>query len=203
MSFKPNDFSLGIIDFLGILLPGAILMFLHGNFLIQIFGTQITIDGQLGLWVAFFVWSYIIGHFLLGVGVPLNRLLKFTLAKKNHRFYDEVASEIKLPPGTPANREDCFYRAYSFVRLYSAAAIVEVDRQAAEYKLFRSLTLVFLLDTPLAWIKGALNGPRAALTIVFAGLALARFLFLLAWTQRLAFEFYHLLKTEGPVKPAV
>lgn len=176
-------------------------MFLHGDFLIQIYGTRITGEGQLLLWVSFFVWSYIIGHFLLGVGVPLNRLQKLRVAEKDDSYYHEVASEIKLPPNTKPNREDCYYRAYSFVRLYNAAAIGEVDRQAAEYKLFRSLTLVFLLDIPLAWVKGALTWPRVALTIVLAGLALARFLFLLAWTQRLAFEFYHLLKTESPIKP--
>jgi hypothetical protein len=194
---KPSDFLISIIDFLGILLPGAVLVFLHGSYFLLVFNIQTVTDGQTSHWILFFVCSYIIGHFLLGIGVPLNKLQRFRSAEANDKYYQEVKSEISLPPDVKKNREDSYYRAFSFVRLYNAAAVAEVDRQAAEYKLFRSLTLVFMLDLPLAWIRDMQNGSRAVFVCLLAALALIRFLFLLDWARRLTFEFYHLM-TKGP-----
>lgn len=194
---KPGDFLISIIDFLGILLPGAVLIFLHGSYFLQVFNIQMATDGQTGLWILFFVCSYVIGHFLLGIGVPLNQLQAVYSAEDKDDYYREVRTEISLPPNVKQNREDSYYRAYSFVRLYNAAAIAEVDRQAAEYKLFRSLTLVFMLDLPLAWIREMQNWPRALMMCVLAVLALWRFLFLLDWARRLTFEFYFLM-IKGP-----
>ena len=196
---KPGDFLISIIDFFGILLPGAVLVFLHGSYFLQTFNIQIATDQT--SWILFFVCSYIVGHFLLGVGVPLNKLQEVYLAEDKDAYYREVQSEISRPPDVHQNREDSYYRAFSFVRLYNAAAIAEVDRQAAEYKLFRSLTLVFILDLPLAWIRGMQNWPRALLVCVLAALALWRFLFLLNWARRLTFEYYFLM-TKGP-RPVV
>lgn len=197
---KPGDFLISIIDFFGILLPGAVLVFLHGSYFLQSFNIQIATDAQMG-WILFFVCSYIVGHFLLGIGVPLNKLQEVYLAENEDAYYREVKSEISQPPDVPQNRVDSYYRAFSFVRLYNTAAIAEVDRQAAEYKLFRSLTLVFILDLPLAWIRGMQTWPRALLVCVLAALALWRFLFLLDWARRLTFEYYFLM-TKGP-RPVV
>jgi hypothetical protein len=194
---KPGDFLIGVIDFLGILLPGAVLVFLHGSFLREVFNVQLTIYDQTGIWILFFVCSYILGHFLLGAGVPLNKFQGAYLAESTDEYYQEVRDQISLPYDVKQNREDSFYRAYSFVRLYNAAAIAEVDRQAAEYKLFRSLTIVFLLDLLLAWLRGMHSWPRALLAFALAGLALWRFLFLLNWARRLTFEYYFLM-TKGP-----
>lgn len=199
---KPGDFLISIIDFLGILLPGAVLIFLHGNYFLQVFNIQMPTDGQPGPWILFFVCSYIIGHFLLGIGVRLNRLQGLYSAEDKDDYYLQVKSEISLPPNVKKNREDSYYRAYSFVRLYNAAAVAEVDRQAAEYKLFRSLTLVFILDLPLAWIRDMQNWSRAFLVCVLVVLALWRFLFLLDWARRLTFEYYFLM-TKGPRPVAI
>lgn len=114
---KPGDFLIGVIDFLGILLPGAVLVFLHGSFLREVFNVQLTIYDQTGIWILFFVWSYILGHFLLGVGVPLNKLQGAYLAESTDAYYQEVRDEISLPRDVKQNREDSYYRAYSFVRL--------------------------------------------------------------------------------------
>ena len=86
-----------------------------------------------------------------------------------------------------------FNAAFSFVRLKSPSALAEVERQAAEYKLFRSLTLVFLLDGLLAALVGPHSPRRLLIDAVLTVGAGARFLFLLIWTQRLAFEFFALL----------
>jgi hypothetical protein len=193
---KPSDFFVSVIDFLGILLPGAVLLSIHGNLLLKRLDGSLPIDGQSSHWIVFLVLSYIIGQFLLGIGVRLNDLDERYSPKKKDKYYQEVKSEIQLPEGVETRR-DTYYRAYSFVRLMSAAAIAEVDRQTAEYKFFRSLTIVFLLDIPLAWASGSFNWPRALIAFILALLSLWRFLFLLDWSQRLTFEFYHLIKKES------
>jgi hypothetical protein len=93
----------------------------------------------------------------------------------------------------PTNRAAAYHRAYSFVRLRSPEATAEIDCQAAEYKLFRGLVLVFLLDFPLAWLDNSLTLLRAVVMLVLLAFALWRFLFLLHWARQLTFEFYTLL----------
>jgi hypothetical protein len=192
---KPSDFFVSVIDFLGILLPGAVLLSIHGNLLLKWVDSSLSIDGQSSHWLVFLVLSYIIGQFLLGIGVRLNSLEERYSPEDEDKYYQEVKSEIPLPD--EVKRRNAYYRAYSFVRLQSAAAIAEVDRQVAEYKLFRSLTIVFLLDIPLVWANGSFNRPRALIAFMLAVLSLWRFLFLLDWSQRLTFEFYHLIKKES------
>jgi hypothetical protein len=52
VAYKPGDFFLGVIDFFGILVPGAILMYLHGDRLLVLLGGQPILDGQVSRWVA-------------------------------------------------------------------------------------------------------------------------------------------------------
>jgi hypothetical protein len=185
VAYKPGDFFLGVIDFFGILVPGAVLMYLHGDRLLALLGGQPMLDSQVSRWVAFLIGAFVLGQFLLGASVPLNRLLNIFLP-----FWPE-------PKRTAASkRTAAYYWAYSYVRLHSAVAITEIDRQTAEYKMFRGLTLVFLLDFPLAWTNGSLDWPRAAVMSLLLALALWRFLFLLNWARRLTFEFYDLLEAQ-------
>lgn len=83
-----------------------------------------------------------------------------------------------------------FYSAFSFIRIHSPEAMTELERQAAEYKLFRSLTLLFFLDIPLAAICGSLSPTRLVVALSIVCLAAYRFRWLFDWTYRLAFDFY-------------
>jgi hypothetical protein len=226
VAYKPGDFFLGVIDFFGILVPGAVLMYLHGDRLLALLGGQRMLDSQVSRWAAFLIGAFVLGQFLLGASVPLNRLVDFFWPESNDSYYRDVKYRIKPPResgskkrGTVAlnrlldfflpfwpepkrkaasKRTATYYRAYSYVRLHSAAAITEIDRQTAEYKLFRGLTLVFLLDFPLAWINGSLDWSRAAVMGLMLALALWRFLFLLRWARRLTFELCDLILKEPP-----
>ena len=55
MSYKPGDFFLGDIGFFGILVPGAILMYLHGDRLLAWLGEQPILDSQVGRWISFLI----------------------------------------------------------------------------------------------------------------------------------------------------
>jgi hypothetical protein len=148
--------------------------------------------------VGFLIGAYVLGQFLFGVTEPLDRLSKFYPPESKDPYYQQARNRIKPPRKLkPKGRTAAYYRAYSYVRLHSAAAITEIERQTAEYKLFRSLVFVFLLDFPLAWTSGSLDWPRAAVMSLLLAFALWRFLHVLDWARRLTFEFYALLLEEG------
>src|SRR6185295_1539031 len=74
MSDKPGDFFLGVIDFFGILVPGIALLVLQGPTLADRLSVSLPQAQNWWDWVPALVAAYVAGHFLLGLGVPLNRL---------------------------------------------------------------------------------------------------------------------------------
>jgi hypothetical protein len=72
----------------------------------------------------------------------------------------------------------------------------------ADYKLFRSLTLVFALDLVLLLLfRGIAPWPRLLFSLTLFLLAAWRFIFLLGWTYRTTFEYYALLERSDPGLP--
>lgn len=190
MNQKPSDLMLSVIDFFGILVPGAVLAFLHGNFLLAPLGLSMGALQTLADWIPAFFIAYVLGHFLLGFSVPLNRLAARFPSKATTAYYRAVQAHLKLPPEVPDTRTSAFYSAFSFIRIHNTAAMVEVERQAAEYKLFRSLTLLFLLDIPLTAASHSLSLTRLVISLLVVCLAAYRFMWLLDWTYQMAFDFY-------------
>lgn len=194
MNYRPGDLYIGVIDFFGILVPGAVLLFLHGESLAQPLGLPLNPEQAPAL-MAFFVGAYVFGHFLLGIGVPLNRLLQIYRPERRDIFYKAIKNKVDLPDNALMKRSDIFYRTYAFVRTQSPAALSEIERQMADYKLFRSLTIVFGLDLILMVLFGDHNSPRFMLSGALLIVAAWRFLFLLHWTYRITFEYYALLRS--------
>jgi hypothetical protein len=191
MEYKPGDFFIGVIDFFGILIPGAVFAFLHGEPLLRLAAVVLPTDRGTFFWVEFLVGSLLLGHFLVGCSVPLNRLVEVFWPESKDKFYEEAAQEISLP--VAMNRRDAFYRAYCFLRIKNQPAVAEIDRQVADYKLFRSLTALFLVDLVLTLTAGGCNVRHLLVSFTLMILAGARYLFLLNWTQELTFDYYTLL----------
>jgi hypothetical protein len=101
-----------------------------------------------------------------------------------------VRRQLRLPADVPATDSNIFYAAFSYIRIHSAAAMAEIERQVGEYKLFRSLTLLFLLDLPLAYAAQRLVASRLAISLIVVALSYYRFQWLLDWSYRLTFDFY-------------
>ena len=202
MSEKPADFFLGAIDFFGILVPGIALLMLQGSTLAHLAAISVPEAQNWWDWVPALVAAYVAGQFLLGLGVPLNRLASLVFPESKDRFFQAVRDEVPLPPNVGRKRSYVFNAAFSFVRLASPSALAEVERQAAEYKLFRSLTLVFLLDGLLVALAGPYSSRRLLIDAILTVGAGARFLFLLVWTQRLVFEFFAMLTRHDQPFPA-
>ena len=197
MAYKPGDFFLGVIDFFGIVVPGAVMLFLDGPRLREALNFQLPTD-SVQQWTVFLVGSYVLGHFLLGAGVPLNHILRLYRPVKRDRSYERVKGSLNAElRGTPEEaRTDAFYLAYSFVRLKSPAALSEIERQMADYKLFRSLALVFALDLAVNLWGHAWDWRLSLLSILLV-LAAARYCFLLSWTYRITFDYYALLNASA------
>jgi hypothetical protein len=196
--YKPGDLFVGVIDFFGIIVPGAVLLYLRGDLILGYLGKPSIIPpDQVAYWVIFLIGAYLLGQILLGAGVPLNNLADIFSSAEKDGYYNEVKKDIDLPAAIK-NRTNDFYRAFSFVRLNSERAIAEIERQAAEYKLFRSLSLVFLVDFLLSLSAGSIGMKRTLLSGLLCLISVWRFLFLLNWTRRLTFEFYSLLLKKRP-----
>lgn len=196
MDQKPGDLFLSVIDFFGILIPGGVLVFLHRDLILKPLGLSLGELQSPATWILALVVSFVVGHFLLGFSVWLNGLANRFPSKSTKAYEKAVRAQLKLPSGVPDTPTNIFYSAFSFVRINSAEAMAELERQAAEYKLFRNLTLVFLVDIPLSAFSGSFSLKRLVVSLIIAGLAAYRFQWLLDWTHHLAFDFYLQLRQQ-------
>jgi len=198
MADKPGDFYIGIIDFFGILVPRAILLYLHKNFALDYLGWFSPQGPE--LWVVFAVAAYVTGHFLMAASQVLNKFQEVFYPEKYDPYYKEVREKINLPADVSQNRSNMFYRAFAFVRLVSPSGLAEIERQMAEYKLFRSLTLVFALDFIFQVFLNFYSIAmwfRTFSSLLLCVAALWRFLYLLNWTRRITFEYCALLQSDS------
>lgn len=87
MSFEPEKFFIGLMDFFSILLPGAMLTYIvqdeAGPALLGP-GRYAGIDGTEG-WILFFFSSYLLGHFIFLVGSMLDDALYDPFRKGTYR----------------------------------------------------------------------------------------------------------------------
>jgi hypothetical protein len=191
MNQKPSDLYLGAIDFFGILIPGSILVFLHGDLFLRPFGLQVPMGDSLYDLILLFIISYVFGQFLLSFSVPLNRLGRRCQSETTKKYEEDVRNCMELPKEVSnGESENIYYSAFSFIRIHNASAIVEIERQAAAYKLFRSLTLLFLLDFLLTFFSGSFSLTRLVVPLLIVPLSAYRFIKLFDWTYRLVYDFY-------------
>src|SRR5882724_7540079 len=188
-----------VIEFFGILLPGVIFAYLHSTLL----HTGFTSNPNMGLaqipkdsfWILMFIVSLILGHFIHAFSDPLDGPATWVyFYKKTKAYLDAAACLMTLPDGTPKTSKNYFYFAFSFIRLHDAGAVAELERQAADYKFFRSLALLFLLEILLSMLDPFVsrNVLLGRLAVLFSTTCLAAVVakLLIEWTYQLAFELY-------------
>jgi len=196
---KPGDFFVDIIDFFGILVPGAVLLYLQSGLALKYLGWSYSMDSPVKGMV-FAVGAYVGGQFLMHASQCWNRPHGFFYPEKNDQYYREAQKTILLPANISNDRTNAFYRAFAYVRLNSPSGLAEIERQMAEYKMFRSMILVFALDGIFQTIT---NRGWPSRIFVSLGLCLAagwQFLDLLNWTRRITFEYYTLLYSDHSKK---
>lgn len=189
MNARPSDLFLNVIEFFGILVPGALLCFLHKDLLFEKTGISIANLDSTADWIETAIFSYIVGSVIFGISVPLNKLVK--LSEETKKYCDEASKYVNLPiEKKPAA---VFYNVFSYIRLNSPEATTELERQTAEYKLFRSLIVLFFFDFIITFATLKITLWRFCLQAIMIGFAFYRFDFLVDWTYRLAFGYYLLL----------
>src|SRR6476619_1474528 len=112
---KPADFYVTIIDFFGVLLPGAVMTYLYGPRLQHLMNMSDHTEPTV-VWPAFLITSYIIGQLLLGVGVHMNGILSWYKPKNRDKFYQEVRKDIEAQLPEANSRKDTFYRIHAYLR---------------------------------------------------------------------------------------
>lgn len=193
-----------VIEFFGILLPGVIFTYLHMALLSAMLIPSVSAGKGLiqadWSWILVFIFSLILGHFLHAFSDPLDGLAEhFYLYRKTKAYLSAAMSSIKLPKEVPCTSKNYFYYVFSFIRIHNAVAVAELERQAGDYKFFRSLMLLSLLDIPLSVLDPFVG--RDVLPVRLSVLFLAACLtavvakLLFEWTYQLAFELY-LIQTE-------
>ena len=202
MSFKPGDFFLGVVSFLGVLLPGTLFLLLHLS--------GFVVATKLGppVWIVFAIAAYMVGHLLLAASEMLNstadgvsslffrgldeRLRSRELDYRNaHRAYLSV--EASKDEKVLEARAFVFHTALSYVRLRNAAAAAEIDHHMADYKLLRSLVLVLLLNSAILLAISRGHSERSYLEIAISALAYLCFVRMYNWARYLAFDYSVLL----------
>ncbi len=101
MNQKPGDLMLNVIDFFGILIPGAVLVFLYGNFLLSPLGLSVSGIQSLADWIPAFFIAFVLGHILLGLSVKFNDVAARFSSDETKAFYGTICPELPQlqPPG--------------------------------------------------------------------------------------------------------
>jgi hypothetical protein len=165
VSYKPEDFFVGVIDFFAVLLPGALLSFLMIDFARwHVFGRILPpIRNEAQGWVVFAFSSYLLGHFVFLAGSytdPLyHQFRRRFVPKEKDRTYLQARKikETCLGDSSSEPIMNTFQWAKANAQLRYPAALLEVRRHEADSKFFRSLivvlaVLVFVLISKAAWI---------------------------------------------------
>jgi hypothetical protein len=152
MSYKPQDFLVGVIDLFAVLLPGAILVGVAlGVEPVRTFlysdpdGILRPLPAGAPGWVAFVLAAYLAGHLLFLVGAlldsalydPLRRM--FVPPTNDKAFNAAKAAQAKLSIAKAGINP--FQWARASLRLHAPAALAEVERFEADSKFFRGVVV--------------------------------------------------------------
>jgi ADP-ribose pyrophosphatase YjhB (NUDIX family) len=183
MSFEPQKYFIGLIDFFSILLPGALLMYMLRHFYVR--GPHL-LDAE--GWAVFLFGSYLLGHFIFLLGArllddlvyePIRAATPGEIAKTLSKggslpssllrrlaslcfgsFIDRAVKQavaIKNASLTENKARDAI-NAFQWSKLTltmdSPEALVGVQRFEANSKFFRSLSIVLLLFVPMGIVEG-------------------------------------------------
>jgi hypothetical protein len=194
---KPSDFFLSVVSFLGILVPGAVLVFLHGTEIASAAGLSLPNQDATAKWIAATLAAYIAGQILLAVTEPLNNWAGRAAGSLPGDFPKALKLERKdYKPAAKflqewENDRFRFHEAISRVQLRNPGAAADINRHMADYKLLRNLVPVFLFDLIYACWPLA-NGPRIAFSAILSASCFYGFVRMHAWAELLALQYVRL-----------
>jgi hypothetical protein len=190
---KPGDLALGIRDLFAVLVPGALLLLLvPSDYTARLFGHPIEASETLPGGILFLTAAYALGALIgaaAGLLDPLSERIyrpavslwptRRSAAREEREQFENVRSTAKdlerrilkstgVNPGNSLLWNDkAFWRNY--LRVSSAPAVAELDRVEGQQKLFRALSLVFILVGAVT-IPSARGGFSILLGLLFFAL---------------------------------
>ncbi|HEY5618642.1 MAG TPA: hypothetical protein VIK60_11920 [Vicinamibacterales bacterium] len=189
---KPADFFLGVVNFLGVLVPGAVLLILRVPL------KAWTLDASpIPPWLLFGGVSYLAGQLLLAAtervndtAEPLACLISPELRRDVDTFRDQASGQVELMK--IGSRQAKFHTALSYLRTQKTEAAAEVDHHMADYKLLRNLLAVLLIDLTA---RVTLGSPILVLLLEAGAfmVCLLAFVRMFCWAELLAFQYVCLL----------
>jgi hypothetical protein len=150
---KPGDFLIGVLDFFAILLPGSIATWLATRYippahlLRQLsFGPETQPESGV-LVAAFFLSSYVLGHFVFMAGSRIDSSYDRWRARTKPSSSDQTyqaadALKKRLTPTLTGGSLSTLKWSKAFIQVQSPPARAEIDRLEADSKFFRSLVVV-------------------------------------------------------------
>ncbi|HEX3879167.1 MAG TPA: hypothetical protein VHW24_19420 [Bryobacteraceae bacterium] len=180
---KPADLILGIMQFLEILLPGALVTFaLQPYALTHLFGPKSPlprIENETQGWVVFFFAAYLLGHIIFLIasfldGPAYDRIRRGLKPVKQDKVY-QAATEIKNRALGPQRRDiiNTFQWAKACLNMSHPSASSEVKRYESDSKFFRSLVVLFIVYAIVNVPAG--HFAMAAICLLLAGLCFWRY----------------------------
>jgi hypothetical protein len=149
---KPADFFIGLFDFLAILMPGTVAVWLAARHvdaagidqLLRIAGKPLRGEA---LWAVFLLASYVAGHLVFMIASGLDRTYDAWRTREKPTDDDRTFAAAKsayetLHPGLSKGEFTTLKWAKSYVQIRSSAARGDIERLEASQKLFRSLVVV-------------------------------------------------------------
>jgi hypothetical protein len=205
MASKPNDFYIGVIDFFSIFIPGTVLLFLEQAKIVKLAkyldlyaltGNASVNDASGIIWIAFAVASYVCGHFLFIIGRLMNQIHDRQREPLSYQVNNILLSKIGLTNNT--KNSVLLRKVKIYILLHSSSGFSEVERQLANYKFFRTLTIVFSVDAIFSIFL--LNPLRLSLSVFLLLVCFLRFKDLREETEKLALTILEFLleKSQAP-----
>ena len=157
MSYKPSDFAVGFSDVIGVLMPGAVMVYvLEPHVKPRLHGLGLPdVGSEAPAWVAFVVASYFLGHLAFLIGSFLDYLYgplrkKFKPTEKD-QLYSAATDYKKQLLGDMDECINTYKFAKAILGLGHEAASNEVQRLEAESKFFRSVVTVMAVTLGVVW----------------------------------------------------
>lgn len=148
MAEKPSDFLIGVGEFIGILLPGTVVVYVAAPKLLALAETYsfYSLTGS-AAWVAFAITAYFSGHlvFLLGsfLDQPYDWIRqRFLPREKDKAYQNATAIAIELL-GDRFCATNTYKFATALLALHHETAYTEVRQLEADSKFFRSLVVLW------------------------------------------------------------
>jgi hypothetical protein len=150
---KPGDLLLGVQDFFAVLMPGAVATWLLAQYAPERWARHVDLAGTPGAsgdvlrWTVFLFSSYVLGHFVFGIGSKLDgsydRWRRRVKPVENDLVYkaaDKLRNELhgELRGGHFTTLK--WARAY--VGIHAPEARAEIERYEAASKFFRGMVIV-------------------------------------------------------------